>query len=350
MAGAERHVVTTVRGDVDATQLGRTLIHEHVISSLTCYWDPSDEPSLAAAAISLTNLGLVRQHPFASRANLILDDLRTAAEELSAFQRAGGGTVVDATSNGIGRDPSAVRAVAEMSGLNVVLGSGYYIGASLPAGIHERAESRITDEIVAEITQGIGSSGIRAGVIGEIGVGAYPADPLERRILRASARAQRLTGAGLIVHPAPGDRSAFEVARLLERAGARMDKVVMSHLDERFRGGVALFRRLARHGCQFGFDTFGRDIYYPRRARQHPSDEDRIRWLGSLADAGLAERVLLSQDICLRHELGAYGGYGYSHVLTNVLPRLLRSGFSSELLDWMLVGNPARILSLTGPA
>jgi phosphotriesterase-related protein len=264
--------IRTVLGDIPAATLGKTLIHEHLISSLTVYWQPDAAPDIASARVGLGTLNKVRLHAFAVRDNLVLDDIDQAATELSAFRAAGGSAVVDVTSIGIGRDVRAAQLVARRSGVHVVAGCGYYIGASHPRGLVTRTEESLADEMIGEVTVGIDGTAVRAGILGELGVGSFPMITGERHVLRAAARAQAATGAGIVVHPAPGTDSAFEIVRVLDRAGARLDKVVMSHLEERFRDDRSLFRRMARTGVRFGFDTFGREIYYDGRRRQHPSD------------------------------------------------------------------------------
>jgi phosphotriesterase-related protein len=341
-------IVRTVLGDVPAADLGRTLIHEHLASDLTTYWVPDFAPAIAGATVSLATLSEVRVHAFSVRDNLVLGDLDLAAAELAGFRAAGGATVVDVTSHGIGRDVRASRLIAERSGVNVIVGCGYYVGSSHPVGLGRRTEADLADEMTRELVDGIGSTGIRAGVLGELGVGSSPMEPAERRVLRAAALAQRATGAGMIVHSAPGSESVFEILRVLDRAGAQLDKVVISHLDERFRDDLRLFRRAATSGVRFGFDTFGREIYYDGRRKQHPSDTQRIEMVCRLLDAGLGDRVALAQDICLKHELAAFGGQGYAHVLANIVPRMLHAGIPQDAVDRMLVGTPAQILALPG--
>jgi phosphotriesterase-related protein len=125
-----------------------------------------------------------------------------------------------------------------------------------------------------------------------------------------------------------------------------MEKVVVSHLDERFRGDLRLFRRLAPSGVSFGFDTFGRELYFEPRGRQHPSDADRIVAIGRLWEAGLGDRIALAQDICLRHELAVLGGQGYHHVLASIVPRMRGAGIAQDAIDQMLIRTPAAILAM----
>lgn len=346
---AAQPVVRTVTGDVDPGDFGPTLIHEHIISSVLCYWEPEVAPAIATSKIDLVSLSDVRRHPFAVRSNLILDDVATAVDELSKLSAAGGWGVIDVTSHGLGRDARAVRLVSEQSGVRIVLGCGYYIRKSHPPGVDERSISQLAEEMQRDIVEGIDGSDVRAGVIGEIGAGSYPMDPVERRVMQAAARAQVATGAGIVVHPAPGEESAIEVADVLDAAGASMDKVVMSHVDERLRGSHTSLRRLADYGCLLGFDTFGREIYYAGRSRQHPSDAERIQGILDLLEMGLGDQIGLSQDICLRHELSSFGGHGYAHVLINIVPRLLDAGVPSSAIDQMLVSTPRRFASLTPP-
>ena len=339
-------VVRTTAGDIPAANLGRTLIHEHLMSDLTTYWVPDLAPDVATVNLTLATLAETRAHAFSVRHNLILDDMEGAIRELGEFRDAGGTTVVDVTSHGIGRDIRAIALVAKGASVNVIAGCGYYIGISHPVGLGQRSEADIAEEMTREILDGVGSTGIRAGVIGEIGVGSFPMIPAERRVLRAAARAQRATGAAIVLHSAPGIESVFEIIRVLEGANARLDKVVVSHLDERFRDDLRAFKRAGRAGVRFGFDTFGREIYYDGRKKQHPSDTQRIEMVCRLLDAGLGDRIALAQDVCLKHELSSFGGQGYAHVLKRIVPRMLLAGIPQATIDEMLVETPARILAL----
>jgi phosphotriesterase-related protein len=340
-------MVRTVLGDVPAKSLGKTLIHEHLVCSLVPYWAPDFAPEVATLKVGLAALNRVRAHSFSVRDNLVLDDIDEAVREMGEFRDAGGASLIEVTSNGISRDVRALAMIARRSGINVIAGCGYYIGMSHPRGLADRTEASLADEMREEITSGIGSTGIRAGVLGELGVGTFPMVAGERHVLRAAARVQVETGAGMVVHSAPGSTdSVFEIVRVLDRAGARLEKVVMSHLEERFRDDLRLFRRLAPSGVRFGFDTFGREIYYDARRKQHPSDTQRIELVRRLIDLDLGDRIGLAQDICLRHELSGFGGQGYAHVLANIVPRMLDAGIPQPAIDQMLIETPARVLAL----
>ena len=194
-------MVQTVLGPVSPETLGPTTAHEHLLLDFSVVFqepESASERGLAFQPVDLDNLAWVRYDPFRSRDNLTLIDEDTTVEEAMLFRAAGGRTIVDTTTRGIGRDPAAAARISRRTGLNVVIGSGYYVGASHPDGMDAMSEDEIAAEIVADLTTG--QRGVRAGVIGELGC-SWPLWENERKVLRAGARAQVETGASIIIHP-----------------------------------------------------------------------------------------------------------------------------------------------------
>lgn len=341
---SEQGIIRTVTGDLPAASLGWTMIHEHLICDLSLYWTPEANEQVAGLSATTENIRAIRMNPFAVRDNLQLDQIAGTIRELVFYATVGGGTIVEITSHGIGRDIKALEYIARASGIQIIAGCGYYIGQGHPRSFEKRSIDDLTNELIEELTVGINGGPIRAGVIGEIGVGSYPMQLGEHNMLLASVRAQLATGAGMIIHPAPGTESAFEIVRVLSEAGASMHKIVISHLDERFRSDLGLFRRMGQFGVLFGFDTFGRELYFSPRRRQHPSDTERIETIVRLWDGGLGEKVVLAQDICMRHELASLGGQGYSYVLEYIVPRLREQGIPAFAIDQMLCKTPSTVL------
>ena len=313
--------------------------------NLRCNWSPSDDPEVAFLPVAVERLGRIRANPFAARDNLLIDDPRVLAAELGHYYRAGGGTVVDATPPGLGRDVRVLEWLAAQTGLHLVAGCGYYIKKTHPPGTESRSVDDLAAGMIGDITVGMDGTELKAGVIGEIGVTAFPMDPAERRVLEAAAIAQQETGCAIVAHSAAGVESPLEVLEVLFKAGADLTRVVQSHLDDRFRTDVDLYRRVADMGANLGLDTFGRDLYYRNRGYQLPSDEARVTTVVALIEAGLVDHILPSQDICFKHELSAYGGHGFDHFIRHIVPRMRRSGVSGEQVDRMLRLNPARVLS-----
>ena len=220
-AGGNKGLVQTVLGPVRPSELGPTTTHEHLYIDFSFMYRPAQDtprPELADAPITLENLGWIRRNYYSNRANLTLLDLDTLVDEVGRFRQAGGGAIVDATTAQIGRDPHALARISRESGVHVVMGAGYYVAAVHPEGTGERSVDDLAREIVADVVDGVDGSGIRAGIIGEVGC-TWPLAPTERKSLLAAAVAQRETGAAILVHPgrdpgrAPGDTGAARVRR-----------------------------------------------------------------------------------------------------------------------------------------
>ncbi|HEU5315618.1 MAG TPA: hypothetical protein VFX49_05875, partial [Chloroflexota bacterium] len=206
--------VTTVLGPVPAAALGATMAHEHVFFDLRCYFTQSEDDPTGAesdAPIAPDRLWWLRTHPMNSRPNLVQEDLDLATAEVALFQRAGGGTLVDVTSVGIAPHPAELAEVSRRTGVHIVAGTGFYVAGSYPADVADWPESQLEDHFRRELEDGIGagmphpisprvtaaqhthdigSTRVRAGLIGELGVG-NPASAGEQRMLRAAARVQR---------------------------------------------------------------------------------------------------------------------------------------------------------------
>ncbi len=341
-------VVQTVLGEISASELGTTLVHEHLLVDIRCNWHPDDDPTIAFRPVAIERLGRIRANPFACRDNLRVDEPHVLVEELKRYRAAGGESIVDATPPGLGRDARVLEWLAAESGVKIVAGCGFYVEATHPAGLHRWSVEDIAGEMIRDLTEGMDGTDLRAGVIGELGVTRYPMGRAERKVFQAAALAQQQVGCAIIAHSAAGVDSPLEVIGVLSDAGADMSKVVQSHLDDRFRSDLERYRRAGRSGASFGLDTFGRELYYAMRNTRLVNDEDRIDALIMLIEAGMTDRVFPAQDICFKHELATYGGHGYDHFLRYVVPRLEARGVSDEACDALLRKNPARVLSVVG--
>jgi phosphotriesterase-related protein len=337
--------VQTVLGPVESHELGPSLVHEHLLLGLACWFEPPRNPArqfLADATVTASLRGLLASDPYHCRDNLLLTDCRLAADELGHFSALGGRTVVDLTTRSIGPFPAQLAEIARASGLNIVAGAGFYVARSHPAWVGEASVERLADFMLQEILVGIDETGVRAGIIGELGVSSTIA-PDEIKVLRAAALAQRQTGLAINVHLPIFERLGHAVLDLLDAAGADLTRVVLSHLDESLDADYV--KSLARRGAFVELDTFGSEFSFDESGEHEPSDWQRIDLLMELLDAGLAKRVLVSQDICNKIHLLQYGGYGYAHLLRTIVPRLKGRGVDDRTIDALLVGNPAHMLS-----
>jgi predicted metal-dependent phosphotriesterase family hydrolase len=308
--------VQTVLGPIDPAELGFTLPHEHTqialwhIPGRWDYWQLTrDQPVIVA--------------------------------ELAAFRAAGGRSLVDLTLPGVGRDPVWLTEVARASGLNIVMGCGWYRGAYYPAEalIDRRSVDALADELVAEAANGVGGSGVRPGIIGEIGTDKPWLSAQEERVHRAAARAARRTGLAITTH---GVLSAvgLDQLRVFEEEGADPTRVVIGHADS--FPVLEHHRAIIERGASVEFDFLGMSF----NAVERHGEGRVIDLLCELLSRGHVERVLLSQDVCHDSQLTRYGGNGYTYLARTFLPRLRETGVSDAEIETMTVANPRRILTV----
>jgi len=186
-------------------------------------------------------------------------------------------------------------------------------------------------------------------VLGEIGT-SEPLSPTERVVLEATGRVQAETGTAIVMHPDATHQSFEQIApalNILANAGADLERVVISHCDDRLHQSYESYAKLAALGCTLAFDTFGKQSYYPTRGRQYPNDEQRVTTITRLVEDGWAGSMTLSHDVCYKTDLTRWGGDGYGHISRNIVPRLLRAGVSEAMIQQMMVENPRRLLPLT---
>jgi phosphotriesterase-related protein len=345
MPDSLRGRLQTVLGAIAPEAIGITLPHEHLLIDFTVMFA---EPAAAAdkgrarEPVSLANLGWVRQHFNANLDNLRLVDEQTARDEILLFKHAGGRTVVDPTPKTLARDPLALARIARATGLNVVMGAGYYVAASHPADMDRRTVDDLAREMIADVTTGVGDTGIRSGLIGEIGT-TSPWTENERKVLSAAVIAQRETGAPLMIHPGRHPGMPMELAQFVQKEGGDLRRTIMCHLC-RTIADVRAVIDLARTGIWLEYDLFGlENSYYPYQPSfDMPNDGGRMAHVLALIEAGHRDQILLSHDIAYKTSLVKYGGYGYHHLLVNVVPRLRAKGLDDAALTRLLVDNPAR--------
>ncbi len=302
--------VMTVTGPIEGQDLGLTLMHEHLFLDLTKdTWNN----------------------------NNFLSDPDLTLQELQRYKDAGGITLVDQTNRGLGQDPLAVRDMAERSGLNIILGSGWYREPYYEPYLYRWKTDRIAEQIVRDVTEGIDDTGVRSGIIGEIGAHFTWISPVEERMLRAAGRAQKQTGVTLTLH-ATRAPLGLDQLDILQEEGVDPRRVVVGHAQSypHHEYHVAV----ARRGAFLTFDRMGITNEYERQRN--------VRLIVALIDAGFVKHVMLSQDVCYKSDLIAYGGLGYGFVPTGFSDVLRAAGVTDEQVHQMLVENPRR--ALTGEA
>lgn len=350
----------TVLGPITPDELGITLTHEHLLVDISAWFF---EPESDAARtdldrpVEMSMLADLRRRPMSvTRDNLVLDDRELALTELEHFAHAGGGTIVEVSNYGLARDPEGLRAIARASSLNVVMSTGFYVENAHPPWVAERSADELAELMVSEITDGVDDTGIRAGLIGEIGLTGIPRGagrekigpmtPEEEKTLRAAARASHQTGLTVTVHLDPIEpRAATPALDVLDEEGVPPERIILDHMDQVHDLDYHL--AAAERGVYVEYDSLGREHYTDEWGPGFHWGHDswRVEFAKELIERGHGGQLLFSQDVCFKTDLRAYGGPGYSHVLRNIVPMLLEIGVEESDIDRILRDNPARALS-----
>lgn len=322
--------VNTAAGPVRPEDLGPTLTHEHLLINMM------DE----------------------RRGDGLLNDPDLMTHELNAFSAQGGKTVFDLTTaelttgtvplaglqsrGGCSRatrdtaNVSAVADIARAASLNVVLGTGHYRDPFLDHDFFDRMDSnKIAEELVHDITHGFGDTGIKAGVIGEIGADKWHISAREERSFRAAARAHRQTGAAIYTHAARWDVGHAQLD-LLEEEKVDPSRIAIGHVDTVPIKGYAT--ALAERGVYVGIDTIN--------SANTEEVKRRVAIVMELVAAGYASKILLSHDVCLTSQLRSNGGNGFGFILGEFRDELLVAGLDSDVFTDIVSVNPANFVQL----
>ncbi|MER7005299.1 hypothetical protein ABT297_19945 [Dactylosporangium sp. NPDC000555] len=313
MTGIFTGKVMTVLGPIEPEAMGNTLTHDHLM---------------------VDGWGLRQLY------EAILDDEEIAVEEVRRFAAAGGRTICDPTNIGLKRDPQALRRISAATGVNVVMGAGWYREMVYPDYIATESTEALAGRLIAEIVDGVDGSGIRPGFIGEIGTERGYISPAVERVFRAAARAHQRTGCPIMTHTTHWGELALEQLDLLAEERVDPARVIVSHLGD--RRGVRWWLPIAERGAWLNFDNLAFvQGYAPLSFRA-----DNV---AELCAMGLAGQLMLSNDICELGQLAAYDGPGYANVIENFLPMLRDRGVSEEDIHRMTVANPARAFAYSTP-
>ena len=308
--------VQTVLGPVAPGDLGFTLPHEHTKCSLWWienrwdYWELiGDEPRIN--------------------------------EELAAYKALGGGTLVDVTPIGIGRDLTRLARLSQATGLHIVAGAGWYRQAYYPA--EARIDRRSIDDLADEIVQEFIDGPVRPGIIGEIGTDKPWVTAQEERVFRAAARAALRTGASVTTHAVQSDVGLAQLT-ILEDEGLDPARIVIGHCDSHPR--IEHWREIVRRGAHVEADFLGMSFTPLERA----GEPKVVELISTLLNEGFEKQILLSQDVCHDSQLLSYGGNGYTYLQKTFLPRMLAAGVDQKTIDQITIKNPARVLTLVKPS
>ena len=298
----------TVTGPVPISDLGFTLPHEHIFANQGSEY----------------------------RGNGLLNDEALAILEIEKLIGSGGRTLIDCTIDEVARDPLALQRVSKATGLNIVMGCGHYRDPYLDNNWFDKNDpDAIAEIIVRDLMEGVGDTGVRSGIIGEIGADKWYISAAEERSFRAAARAHHKTGITITTHAARWPVGLPQLDLLAEE-NVDPRRVIIGHCDMVPTPGY--HEAIAKRGAWVEFDTI--------RGESDYDTELRVGFVLKMVELGFAAQVLISHDVCLRTHMSVTGGCGYDFIIRDFIPRLKRAGLDDEIIHQITVENPARALTV----
>ena len=312
--------IETLRGPVDAADLGFTLMHEHVFvqsegvaQNFPSIWD---EPAEIAAA----------------------------REKLQAMVDAGVQSIVDLTVLGLGRNIPRLRDLVGDLPLNVVVATGLYTYNEVPNYFNFRDENAMAGLFVSDIENGIQGTGIKAAVL-KCATDEPGLTPGVEKVLRAVARAHRRTGVPISTHTHVGTKRGLDQQRVFQDEGVDLGRVVIGHSGD--SEDLDYLEALIKAGSYIGMDRFGVDVYL--------TTEKRVATIAKLCELGHADRMVLSHDASCHIDWfppdvlkASVPNWHFRHISDDVLPALKEAGVSDDQISLMTVENPRRIFERQG--
>lgn len=335
-------MIETVLGPVTASDLGVVATNEHVLSDSRHLVRPAADGSTLPGPVTLETLGELRWNAMAMADNLTLDEPDLAVTELRAAGEAGLGAIVEATSWGMGPRHAELPEISRRSGIHIVAAYGSYIDKTLPSWWAAQSEAQMQAQFELALGSAIPGTSFRAGLLGLLGTSAQ-ITPSEARALRAAARAAAPVGAAVSIRLDGSARRGLEVLELLVSAGMPARKVLFCNIDKTL--DPAYVGEILDTGAVVEF-AFGSENYFGGGIRE-ATDAQRIDALCAL----LAERpdaaVTLTCSVWTKHQLARYGGLGYGHVVSRIVPVLRARGVTEAQVTRMLVERPRDLLDRT---
>ena len=320
--------IQTVVGAVDCSQLGITLMHEHVF---------------------VLDAEILQNYPeeWGDEEKRVSD----AVDRLNELKSKGVDTIVDLTVIGLGRCIPRIRRVAERTQINIIVATGIYTYRDAPLYFEFRGPGTplggpepMVDMFVRDITEGIGGTGIRAGIL-KCATDKFGVTRDVERILRATAQAHRRTGVPISTHTHARKRVGLDQQRIFREEGVDLSRVVIGHSGD--TTDLDYLEELAANGSYIGMDRFGVDTIL--------SFDDRVNTVAEMCRRGYAGKMVLSHDAaCFNHWLPERSmpvilpRWNYLHIYNDVIPALRQKGVTEEQLRTMLAENPRKIFATQG--
>ena len=363
--------IITVLGAIDPAVVGTTLMHEHMFADIfpsledTDRWEKQtktrgfrrpetkDDIDLWNETITVRNISSLKHS--LNDDFYTLDNTDDAIEEVLAYKELGGKTIVDVTPIDLGRRPEELEKISRMTGVNIVMSTGFYEGAYHPADVDKKTVDDLTHFMVEEIIDGVGKEKIKAGIIGEISTTylSFQPENNDLRVLRAAAQASQITGAAISLHNhINSNRNNIHVALdVLEKEGLEFNRVIVGHIPGMIPSKgqelatIGFIESILKRGVYVQFDTLGA----PYKSRGFNIEDFQVELLIDLIERGYSSQLLISHDMFSKGHLTKFGGYGLSFIDAHLIPYLLQQGIHQYQIDKIRIENPREVLAFSKP-
>ena len=334
--------IQTVNGIIADNDCKMVLSHEHLFIDLS----NQAAPEASLHPVTAADRAQLMCDPYAIKDNLLINDFAAAKKECEALVSAGCNLVVDCTTSEIGRNPALLKQLSDTSGINIVMGCGFYTGDTHTEAFNSVSVDEAVENLLAEITGGV--NGIKPGVIGEIGTSAEIL-PGEYKALQIAAKAHLASGLAVQIHIYPWSQNGLEAAGILLKSGVAPEKIVICHSDVELN--TEYIFKLLKLGVYVEFDNFGKE-FTPAEggfsAGRFALDKERCRVAAEIIRQNYGGQLLLTNDICLKCMLAEFGGAGYRHIFDNIVPMLTDEGVEKEYIQEIILRqNPLKMLALS---
>lgn len=339
----------TVQGSISGEDIDNICVHEHLLIDMTheaVVPKSKEAMEIFNGLVDKQNAYMLRKNPYIVYENLILEEVEDALSELRYAQSEGVGILVDVTSVGLGRNINKLKLIANRTDISIAVGCGLFVHDSLPKEYADWSSVRIYDWMMDEIEHGIDETGIKPGIIGEIGTSEI-IYPIEEKSLIASAKAQKNSGLPVMLHTYPWSEAAFDATQIMLAEGAKPEKICVCHVDVSFN--YELIKKLLGLGVYIEFDDFGKELEFEAQegafaGGTFEKDIDRVFMLKKLCSEGYSKKILLANDICTKSMLHKFGGTGYDHIFKNIIPLMADQGITEADINSLIKVNPQLFL------
>ncbi len=258
-----------------------------------------------------------------------LDCKNETIEEFKELYKNGVRNVTEVTNIGMGRDINYIKEVSEKSGINVICATGFYKEPFYPEFVYEKNEKELSEIMKKEILEGIDETGVKAGIIGEIGSSKDKITETELKVFKSAIITHLETGIPITTHTSLGTMG-HEQVKLFKKYKVNLDKIVIGHVD--LSGNIEYILKMLYDGVYVEFDTIGKNNYL--------LDDIRVEMLKEIEKRELIDRVFLSTDITRKSNMKYNGGIGYNYIFEVFIPKLREAGIKESSIEKMLKANP----------